>query len=90
MALATATTYMIPQSAMANNNSARFWSLKTLDSLATVVTDSYFDGMYQNLTAGDMIWAHTASGGTPLWYWVKIVAITAGVVTTDSHAVTFS
>jgi hypothetical protein len=82
---------LIPQSSMANNSAARFWSYKTVDTKANVVTSGYFNDVANNFTAGDMIWCHTASGGTPLWFWVKIVAISAaGVVTTNSSAVVFS
>jgi len=83
--------FLMPQSAQANNVGAKFWSLQTDDAESVVGASGYFNSVYQVLTVGDMIWCETASGGTPLWYWVKIIGITsAGVVTTDSHAVVFT
>jgi len=44
-----------------NNNIPHVWAYRTTDSLATVITDAYFDSKALDLTAGDQIVAHVAT-----------------------------
>lgn len=69
----------LPLSAQANSSAPRVFIYKTTDAASVVVASGYFDGVYMNLTAGDIV---IVSNGGANVYSVTIAAITSGVVTT--------
>lgn len=54
--------------------------LVTNDTLATVLGANYFDGEYQRLAVGDIIFASVDMDGTPDFAILRVISITAGVV----------
>ncbi len=81
---------LIPLSSMANSDAPRHWTYTTADAIATVVASGYFDARSIELNVRDIIWVVASNGGTETFTAVFVDAITDGVVTTLSSALTLA
>lgn len=67
-------------SSQANNSAPRLWMYRTTDTTADCNTSGYFNDVANELTVGDLIYAHTDTDGTPGYIMFPVVSNASGVV----------
>lgn len=73
----------------ANSDAPTIWTYSTTDTGAVVQVSGYFNDASDDLTVGDLIYAHVDTGGTPAFMLYPVVSNASGVVdVSDGTAIT--
>lgn len=61
-------------------NSPTIWSYTSADAIADINTEGYFNSASQVLSAGDLIYVWSSTGGTPVAVLTQVLSNASGVV----------